>query len=89
MADTDQMTDSEYEGEDFELDYDEADLSPRMRSQLRAQMDGLLMNNKGFVSGGRSRNGRHGPVRRRIEDWHESRAIDRSFDYLNDRLDYE
>ena len=28
-------------------------------------------------------------VRRRIEDWHESRAIQRSVDYLNDRLDYE
>ena len=85
MADTEQMNDSDYEDEEFDLDYDEADLSP----QMRAQMDRVLMNNKGFGSGGRSRVGRHGAVRRRIEDWHDNRAIDRSFDYLNDRLDFE
>jgi hypothetical protein len=85
MANTEPMTDSDYDDEDFDLDYDEAALSP----QMRAQMDRLMMTNRGFGLGGRSRAGRHGPVRRRIEDWHDNRAIDRSFDYLNDRLDLE
>lgn len=83
MTDTDQMSDSDYEDEDLDLDYDEAHLSP----QMRAQMDRLLGINKGFGVGGRSRPGRAGPIRRRIEDWHDNRAVDRSLDYLNDRLD--
>jgi len=79
------MADADFEDEDLDFDYDDTDLSP----QMRAQMDRVLLNNRGFGPGGRSRTQRHGPVRRRIEDWHESRAIQRSVDYLNDRLDYE
>ena len=79
------MADASFDDEDFDLDYDDADLSP----QMRAQMDRLLLNNRGFVPGGRSQKVRHGPVRRSIEDWHETRAIQRSVDYLNDRLDFE
>ena len=79
------MTDADYDDED--LDDEEVDLSPQMRSQMRSQMDRLLMNDQLFGAGGRARIARQGPIRRRIEDWHDSRAIDRSVDYLNDRLD--
>ncbi len=77
------MADLDFDDEDF--DYDEADLSP----QMRAQLDRLILHNKGLGHGGRTRSHKPGAVRRHIEDWHDSRAVQRSVDYLSDNLDYE
>jgi len=65
---------------DDDFDYDEGDLSPQMRDQL----DRLILLNKSLEWGGRSRRSREWIARRRIEDWHDSRAIQRSVDFLSD-----
>ena len=63
---------------DDDFDCDEGDLSPQMRDQLER----LIVLNKSLEQGGRTRRSRAWIARRRIEDWRDARAIQRSVDYL-------
>ena len=67
---------------EFDDDFDdvEGDLSPQMRDQL----DRLILLNKALEEGGRARRSREWIARRRIEDWRDSLAIQRSVDYLSE-----